>query len=59
MRVGARLRDGTIQHYDVSNITDPQVARAFVLENVPAARVIMAVVEGGKGKPVVTEGKAA
>lgn len=50
MRVGARLRDGAIKHYDVTNISDPLEARAFVLESVPAARVVLAVVEGGRAK---------
>jgi hypothetical protein len=50
-RVGARLRDGTIKHYDVRNISDPQQARAFVFENVSAARVVVAVVNGGRPAP--------
>lgn len=51
MRVGARLRDGSIKHYDVLNISDPQQARAFVFENVPSARVVMAVVECTRRAP--------
>ena len=55
-RVGARLRDGTIKHYDVANLSDPQAARAFVFESVPSARVVVAVVDGGRGKaPAVKE----
>jgi hypothetical protein len=59
MRVGARLRDGTTKHYDVLNISDPAEARAFVLENVPSARVVLAVVPGGRANPVPPTVKAA
>lgn len=58
-RVGARMTDGKIQQFKVGAVDSPEAAREGVRLQVPRAKVILALVKGGKGVQPVTPGTEA
>ena len=59
VRVGVRHRNGKINHIDVNGTSDWAEARAFVLSQVPTARVVLAMICGGSGRQAAPTEKAA
>lgn len=55
-RVGARMTDGKIQQFKVGAVDSPEAAREGVRLQVPRAKVILALVGGGKGTQPVAPG---
>lgn len=53
IKVVARHYNGSTNHYTVSNVVSVEAARAFVREQVPTARVVLALVP--KMVPPVTK----
>lgn len=47
VKVGVRHRNGKINHYDISGVESWSEARDYVLSQVPSARVVLAVIQGG------------
>lgn len=53
VRVGVRHRNGSINLVDVKNVPGWDGARNFVLEQVPTARTVLALIERKQPAPVV------
>lgn len=59
IKVGARHRNGKINHYEVNGVSDWAEARAYVLSQVPSAHAVLAVIDGGDRRAPAPEKVAA
>ena len=48
VKVGVRHRNGKINHVAVTGVGSWSEARDYVLSQMPSARVVLAVIEGGE-----------
>lgn len=53
MRVGVRHRNGSMNILDVAGCANWDEARKYVLEQVSSAAVVLVLIPGGKGQPVM------
>jgi len=59
IKVGVRHRNGSINHVVVNGVDTWNEARDYVLSQMPSARVVLAVIEGGDRRAPAPEKAAA